>query len=133
LVKSDATGSECGGPYLIYEFLPGLTFRQIRATGSHRDMANAAHAIGRCLGVLRKQNVSLFAECRLNRRFQFTEHHWLIPFLANVSEQRIDLCLSNCSRNGHNRFTSSLTSDRWFMVTSTAGTSFSTTEVINGR
>jgi len=61
LVKSDVTGNEGGVPYLIYQFLPGLTFRQIRANGSDRDMANAAQAIRRCLGVLQNHDVSLFA------------------------------------------------------------------------
>jgi aminoglycoside phosphotransferase (APT) family kinase protein len=81
LVKSDVTGNEGGIPYLIYRFLPGLTFRQIRANGSDRDMANAAHAIGRCLGVLHIHDISLFGACRLNQRFQFTEHQLAHPLL----------------------------------------------------
>jgi aminoglycoside phosphotransferase (APT) family kinase protein len=81
LVKSDVTGNEGGIPYLIYRFLPGLTFRQIRAHGSHRDMANAAHAIGRCLGVLHNHDISHLAACRLNQQFQFTEHQLAHPLL----------------------------------------------------
>lgn len=81
LVISDVTAYEVGVPYLIYRFLPGLTFRQIRANGSPRDMANAAHAIGRCLGVLQSRDVSLLGACRLDRRFQFTEHLLAHPVL----------------------------------------------------
>ena len=81
LVKFDATGNEDGVPYLIYQFLPGLTFRQIRAEGSHRDMASAGRAIGRCLGGLQNHDVSLFADCRLGQRFQFTEEQLAHPLL----------------------------------------------------
>jgi aminoglycoside phosphotransferase (APT) family kinase protein len=81
LVKSDVTGNEVGIPYLIYRFLPGLTFRQVRANGSPRNMANAAHAIGRCLGVLQNRDISIFDACRLDRRFQFTEHQLAHPIL----------------------------------------------------
>jgi aminoglycoside phosphotransferase (APT) family kinase protein len=92
LLKSEVTGNEGGVPYMIYQFLPGLTFRQIRANGSHRDMANAAHAIGRCVGVLQSHDVSLFAECRLNQRFQFTEHQLAHPLLGERLET-VDLSL----------------------------------------
>jgi aminoglycoside phosphotransferase (APT) family kinase protein len=81
LVKSDVTGGDGGIPYLIYRFLPGLTFRQIRASGSHLDMANAAHAIGRCLGVLQNQDIPLLVAGRLNQRLQITEHQLAHPLL----------------------------------------------------
>jgi aminoglycoside phosphotransferase (APT) family kinase protein len=81
LVKSDVTANEVGVPYLIYRFLPGLTFRQIRAKGSPRDMANAAHAIGRCLAVLQSRDISLLGAGWLDRRFQFTEHLLAAPVL----------------------------------------------------
>jgi Phosphotransferase enzyme family len=81
LVKSDIVGNEAGIPYLIYRFLPGLTFRLIRANGSPRDMADAAHAIGRCLGALQNCDVSLFDACRLDERFRFTEHQLAHPVL----------------------------------------------------
>jgi aminoglycoside phosphotransferase (APT) family kinase protein len=73
LVKSDTAGDEVGSPYLIYRFLPGITFREIRAGGSPRDMADAAHSIGRILGALRNHDISLFSDCELDRRFNFTE------------------------------------------------------------
>ena len=81
LVKSEVTGGDCGIPYLIYRFLPGLTFRQIRASGSRLDMANAARAIGRCLGVLQNQDIPLSVAGHLNQRFQLTAHQLAGPIL----------------------------------------------------
>lgn len=79
LVASDCTGSETGGRYLIYRFLDGPTFRQVRANGSPQDMANAAHAIGHCLGVLRNCGISLVGACPLDRRFQLLEQQLAHP------------------------------------------------------
>jgi aminoglycoside phosphotransferase (APT) family kinase protein len=81
LVRSDVTGDEAGFPYLLYRFLPGQTFRQIRANGSPRDMANAAHAIGRCLGALQRCDVSFFGSSGLDRRYKFNERNLDCPVL----------------------------------------------------
>ena len=81
LVKSDVTGDEAGFPYLLYRFLPGQTFRQIRAHGSPRDMANAAHAIGRCLAALQRRDVSFFGTSGLDRRYKFNERNLNCPVL----------------------------------------------------
>jgi len=84
LIKSDPTGDEIGTPYLIYRFISGLTFRQIRANGSPREMADAAHAIGRCLGSLRRHDISLFSACRLGPPFPVTENDLNSPLLREL-------------------------------------------------
>lgn len=81
VVKSDETGNEVGTPYLIYRYVPGLTFRQIRANGTPRDMADAAHAIGRTLATLRNCDISLPSTCPLVGRLQLTEHQLAHPLL----------------------------------------------------
>jgi hypothetical protein len=52
LVKADASGNEAGEPYILYRYLDGVTFRQIRAAGTGQNLATAAHALGVCLGQL---------------------------------------------------------------------------------
>ena len=72
LIEADITGNEAGVPYLVYRFVPGITFRQVRANGSPQDMADAAHAIGHCLEELQRCNLPVPGTHELERRHVFT-------------------------------------------------------------
>ena len=58
--------------YLLYAYVPGQHFRKIRASGSSRDMAEAAFSIGRCLSVLGKVDASSLVDEGLLQRFGFS-------------------------------------------------------------
>ena len=47
-------------------------------------MADAALAIGHSLGALRSHDIALFSACRLNRRFDLTEHDVDGPLLQDL-------------------------------------------------
>jgi fructokinase len=52
LIDEDITGEKSGTVYLLYRYVPGQTFREIRSSGSSQDMAEAASAIGSALSGL---------------------------------------------------------------------------------
>ena len=58
--------------YLLYTYVPGQPFRKIRASGSSRDMADAAFSIGQCLSVLAKIDVSSLVDEDPLQRFGFS-------------------------------------------------------------
>ncbi|HEY0794798.1 MAG TPA: aminoglycoside phosphotransferase family protein [Acidisarcina sp.] len=67
LIASFSSENECGVPYLIYRYVPGQTFREIREVGSPRDMAEAASAIAGRLSMLAKCDASPLSEDGLLR------------------------------------------------------------------
>ena len=67
LVASFSSEEECAVPYLIYRYVPGQTFREIRNIGSSRDMAEAASAIGGSLSMLAKSDAFPLSEDRTFR------------------------------------------------------------------
>ena len=69
LIDADITGEKSGTMYLLYRYVPGQTFREIRNSGSPRDMAEAASAIGRALSVLEDFKASSLGDSGLLQRF----------------------------------------------------------------
>ena len=69
LIDADITGEKSGTMYLLYRYVPGQTFREIRNSGSSRDMAEAASAIGRALSVLEDFKASSLGDSGLLQRF----------------------------------------------------------------
>jgi aminoglycoside phosphotransferase (APT) family kinase protein len=67
--------------YLLYRYAPGQHFRTIRASGSSRDMADAAFSIGRCLSVLGKVDASSLVDEGLLQRFGFSTDVLVSPSL----------------------------------------------------
>lgn len=52
VLAADPSGRQTGEPFILYRYLEGITFRQLRAHGSPQDTAQAAHAIGAALAHL---------------------------------------------------------------------------------
>ena len=58
LIDADTAENMSGKAYMLYRYVPGQTFREMRESGSSQDMADSATAIGRCLSVLGSLNWS---------------------------------------------------------------------------
>ena len=81
LIDADITGDESGKRYLLYRYVPGQTFREIRDSGSSQDMADAACAIGRCLSLLGNFKASSLEGSGLLARFGICEGDFDSPVL----------------------------------------------------
>ena len=71
LIDANSSEDEPGAPYLVYRYVPGRTFREIRDAGSPQDMADAASAIGHCLSMLDNFEASLFSDSGVLQRSSF--------------------------------------------------------------
>jgi fructokinase len=49
IVEADVTGQQAGEPYILYRYVHGMTFRELRDRGSVQDCAQAAYALGKTL------------------------------------------------------------------------------------
>jgi aminoglycoside phosphotransferase (APT) family kinase protein len=81
LIAADVTGDKSGTTYLVYRYVPGHTFREIRDRGSARDMADAAGAIGRSLSVLGNFKASSLRDIGLLQRFGICKDDFHSPLL----------------------------------------------------
>jgi aminoglycoside phosphotransferase (APT) family kinase protein len=81
LIDADITGDKTGTMYLLYRYVPGQTFREIRNSGSSRDMAEAASAVGRALSVLEDFKASSLGDSGLLQRFGIYKDDFDSPVL----------------------------------------------------
>ena len=73
IVHADVDGLEHAGPHMIYRFVPGFTFQEIKKTGNSEDLAGAAFAIGAALARIHRIDSSQFpvaARRRLDESFE---------------------------------------------------------------
>jgi aminoglycoside phosphotransferase (APT) family kinase protein len=81
LINADITGDKSGTTYLLYRYVRGQTFREIRDGGSSRDMADAACAIGRSMSVLENFQASSLGHSGLLQRFEIHKGDFDSPVL----------------------------------------------------
>ena len=81
LINADISGDENGTTYLLYRYVHGQTFREIRQRGSSRDMADAARAIGRSMSVLESIQASSLGHSGLLKRFGIHKDDFDSPLL----------------------------------------------------
>ena len=81
LIDSDITGDTSGTPYLLYRYVPGQTFREIRDGGSSRALADAAIAVGRVLSMLRNFKASSSGDDSLLQHFEIYKNDLDSPLL----------------------------------------------------
>jgi aminoglycoside phosphotransferase (APT) family kinase protein len=58
LIDADITGRRFGTTYLLYRYIPGETFREVRGAGDTQDIEDAAYTIGSCLSRLGSLDLS---------------------------------------------------------------------------
>jgi aminoglycoside phosphotransferase (APT) family kinase protein len=75
VIYADYASEQPYGPYIIYRYIVGLTFQELKATGNLDNMAEAAYAVGKALA--RFQNISAPAG------------------LPGPSPEELDVCLSS--------------------------------------
>jgi aminoglycoside phosphotransferase (APT) family kinase protein len=87
LIDADITGDKSGTMYLLYRYVPGRTFREIRKSGSFRDMSEAASAVGRALSVFEDFKASWLGDSSLLQRFWICKDDFDSPALR----ERLDV------------------------------------------
>ena len=85
LINADISGDENGTTYLLYRYVHGPTFREIRQRGSSRDMADAARAIGRSMSVPRECPSILAGTQRPPEAVRDTQGRFRFASLAGTS------------------------------------------------